>query len=107
MVTFSRQVALRKVDLHSEIIKGNITAALIDFGHVISVAIVIRSALIWVLTEGWYGLPIVVAAFIIGVCMLLISQYVCNYLVYQSQRWCLHQAIKDNNIAVGIRYAGT
>ncbi|OUL56065.1 DUF350 domain-containing protein [Pseudoalteromonas ulvae] len=105
---FQDKVALQKVNLHDEIIKGNITAALIDFGHVISVAIVIRSALIWVLTEGWYGLPIVIAAFVIGnICMLLISQYrVQLYKRTNRNGDCLQQAILDNNIAVGIRYAG-
>jgi uncharacterized membrane protein YjfL (UPF0719 family) len=105
---FQDKVALQKVSLHDEIIKGNITAALIDFGHVISVAIVIRSALLWVLTEGWYGLPIVIAAVLIGnVCMLLISQYrVQLYKRTNTSGDCLQQAIIDNNIAVGIRYAG-
>ena len=105
---FQDKVALKKVSLHDEIIKGNITAALVDFGHVISVAIVIRSALIWVLTEGWHGLPIVIAAFIIGnICMLLISQYrVQLYKRTNRNGDCLQQAILDNNIAVGIRYAG-
>ena len=50
---FQDKVALRKVSLHDEIVKGNVTAAVIDFGHVVSVAIVIRSALFWVATEGW------------------------------------------------------
>ncbi|MCO7190782.1 MULTISPECIES: DUF350 domain-containing protein [unclassified Pseudoalteromonas] len=105
---FQDKVALRKVDLHSEILKGNITSALIDFGHVVSVAIVIRSALLWVLTEGWYGLPIVVAAFVIGnVCMLLVSQYRVQLFKRTNRNGdCLQQAIVDNNVAVGIRYAG-
>ncbi|WP_440054250.1 DUF350 domain-containing protein [Pseudoalteromonas sp. T1lg65] len=105
---FQDKVALRKVDLHSEIIKGNIASALIDFGHVVSVAIVIRSALLWVLTEGWHGLPIVVVAFVIGnVCMLLVSQYRVQLFKRTNRNGdCLQQAIKDNNIAVGIRYAG-
>jgi uncharacterized membrane protein YjfL (UPF0719 family) len=105
---FQDKVALQKVDLHDEIIKGNITAALIDFGHVISVAVVIRSALIWVLTEGWQGLPIVVIAFIIGnVGILLISQYRVQLFKRTNRSGdCLQQAILDNNIAVGIRYAG-
>ncbi|ASD66235.1 DUF350 domain-containing protein [Pseudoalteromonas piscicida] len=105
---FQDKVALRKVNLHDEIVKGNVTSALIDFGHVVSVAIVIRSALLWVLTEGWYGLPIVVAAFIIGnICMLLVSQYRVQLFKRTNKSGdCLQQAIKDNNIAVGIRYAG-
>ncbi|MCF2908739.1 MULTISPECIES: DUF350 domain-containing protein [Pseudoalteromonas] len=105
---FQDKVALRKVDLHSEIIKGNITSALIDFGHVVSVAIVIRSALLWVLTEGWYGLPIVAIAFVIGnICMLLVSQYRVQLFKRTNRNGdCLQQAILDNNVAVGIRYAG-
>ncbi|WP_199609272.1 DUF350 domain-containing protein [Flocculibacter collagenilyticus] len=105
---FQDKVTLRKVNLHDEIIKENITAALVDFGHVVSVAIVIRSALIWVLTEGWHGLPIVIVAFIIGnLCLLLVSQYRI-FLFRRTNRNgdCLQQAITDNNIAVGIRYAG-
>ncbi len=105
---FQDKVALRKVNLHDEIVKGNITAALIEFGHIVTVAIVIRSALLWVLTEGWHGLPIVIAAFIIGnIIMLLVSQYrVLLFKRTNKNGDCLQQAIKDNNIAVGIRYAG-
>jgi len=105
---FQDKVALRKVDLHFEIVKGNITAALIEFGHIVTVAILIRSALIWVLTEGWHGLPIVIAAFIIGnIIMLLVSQYRVQLFKRTNKNGdCLQQAIKDNNIAVGVRYAG-
>jgi len=105
---FQDKVALRKVDLHFEIVKGNVTAALIEFGHIVTVAILIRSALIWVLTEGWHGLPIVIAAFIIGnIIMLLVSQYRVQLFKRTNKNGdCLQQAIKDNNLAVGVRYAG-
>lgn len=105
---FQDKVALRKVSLHDEIVKGNATAALIDFGHVVSVAIVIRSALFWVATEGWYGLPIVIAAFIIGsVVLLLVSQYRVQLFKRTNRSGdCLQQAVIDGNLAVGIRYAG-
>lgn len=105
---FQDKVALQKVDLHDEIVKGNVTAAMIEFGHIVTVAIVVRSALIWVLTEGWYGLPVVVAAFIIGnLIMLLVSQYrVQLYKRTNRSGDSLQQAILDDNLAVGIRYAG-
>ncbi|MGO2012745.1 MAG: DUF350 domain-containing protein [Pseudoalteromonas sp.] len=105
---FQDKVALRKVSLHNEIVKGNVTAAIIDFGHVVSVAIVIRSALFWVATEGWQGLPIVIAAFIIGsIVLLLISQYRVQLFKRTNRSGdCLQQAIVDGNLAVGIRYAG-
>ena len=73
-----------------------------------SVAIVIRSALLWVATEGWHGLPIVIAAFIIGsVALLLVSQYRVQLFKRTNKSGdCLQQAIIDGNLAVGIRYAG-
>ncbi|KPH56830.1 DUF350 domain-containing protein [Pseudoalteromonas sp. NEC-BIFX-2020_002] len=105
---FQDKVALRKVSLHDEIVKGNVTAAVIDFGHVVSVAIVIRSALFWVATDGWYGLPIVIAAFVIGsIVLLLVSQYRVQLFKRTNRSGdCLQQAIVDGNLAVGIRYAG-
>ncbi|NMM42534.1 DUF350 domain-containing protein [Pseudoalteromonas arctica] len=105
---FQDKVALRKVSLHDEIVKGNVTAAVIDFGHVVSVAIVIRSALFWVATEGWHGLPIIIAAFIIGsIALLLVSQYRVQLFKRTNRSGdCLQQAIVDGNLAVGIRYAG-
>ncbi|CAH9055313.1 hypothetical protein PSECIP111951_02778 [Pseudoalteromonas holothuriae] len=105
---FQDKVALRKVSLHNEIVKGNTTASLIDFGHVVSVAIVIRSALFWVATEGWHGLPIVIASFIIAnLALLLVSQYRVQLFKRTNRSGdCLQQAILDDNLAVGIRYAG-
>ncbi|MBD1582397.1 DUF350 domain-containing protein [Pseudoalteromonas sp. S16_S37] len=105
---FQDRVALRKVSLHDEIVKGNATASLIDFGHVVSVAIVIRSALFWVATEGWHGLPIVIVSFIIAnFVLLLVSQYRVQLFKRTNRNGdCLQQAILDDNLAVGIRYAG-
>lgn len=102
------KVALKKVDLHNEIVNGNMTAAFIEFGHILTVAIVVRSALIWVTTDGWQGLPIVFAAFVIGnIFMLLISQYRVQLFKRTNRSGdCLQQAIVDGNLAVGIRYAG-
>lgn len=102
---FQDKVALQKVSLHDEIVKGNVTAAFVDFGHIVTVAIVVRSALIWVLTEGWHGVPVVIAAFVIAnIIMLLVSKY--RVRLFKRTGDCLQQLILDDNLAVGIRYAG-
>jgi len=102
---FQDKVTLQKVSLHDEIVKGNVTAAFIEFGHVVTVAIVVRSALIWVLTEGWHGLPVVIAAFVVAnIIMLLVSKY--RVRLFKRTGDCLQQLILDDNLAVGIRYAG-
>lgn len=102
---FQDKVTLQKVSLHDEIVKGNITAAFVEFGHIVTVAIVVRSALLWVLTEGWHGLPVVVAAFVIAnIIMLLVSKY--RVQITKKAGHSLQQLILDNNLAVGIRYAG-
>ncbi|QFI36874.1 DUF350 domain-containing protein [Moritella marina ATCC 15381] len=102
---FQDKVTLQKVSLHDEIVKGNVTAAFVDFGHVVTVAIVVRSALIWVLTEGWHGLPVVIAAFVVAnIIMLLVSKY--RVSLFKRTGDCLQQLILDDNLAVGIRYSG-
>ena len=102
---FQDKVALQKVSLHDEIVKGNVTAAFVEFGHIVTVAIVVRSALIWVLTEGWHGLPVVIAAFVVAnIIMLLVSKYRVH--LFKRTGDCLQQLILDDNLAVGIRYAG-
>jgi len=102
---FQDKVTLQKVSLHDEIVKGNVTAAFVDFGHIVTVAIVVRSALIWVLTEGWHGLPVVIAAFVVAnIIMLLVSKY--RVRLFKRTGDCLQQLILDDNLAVGIRYAG-
>ena len=102
---FQDKVTLQKVSLHDEIVKGNVTAAFIEFGHIVTVAIVVRSALIWVLTEGWHGLPVVIAAFVVAnIIMLLVSKY--RVRLFKRTGDCLQQLILDDNLAVGIRYAG-
>ncbi|MDX2321454.1 MAG: DUF350 domain-containing protein [Moritella sp.] len=102
---FQDKVALQKVSLHDEIVKGNVTAAFVDFGHIVTVAIVVRSALIWVLTEGWHGVPVVIAAFVVAnMIMLLVSKY--RVRLFKRTGDCLQQLILDDNLAVGIRYAG-
>lgn len=105
---FQDKVALRKINLHQQIVSGNISAAFIECGHIITVAIVIRSAMFWVLTEGWYGLPVVIAAFVIAnLCMLLVSYYrVFLFKVTNRNGDCLQQAISENNHAVSVRYMG-
>jgi len=102
---FQDKVTLQKVSLHDEIVKGNVTAAFVEFGHIVTVAIVVRSALIWVLTEGWHGLPVVIAAFVVAnIIMLLVSKY--RVRLFKRTGDCLQQLILDDNLAVGIRYAG-
>lgn len=102
---FQDKVTLQKVDLHAEIVKGNMTASFVEFGHIVTVAIVVRSAFIWVLTEGWHSIPVVIAAFVVAnIIMLLISKY--RVMLFKRTQHCLQDLIIADNHAVGLRYAG-
>jgi len=102
---FQDKVTLSKVNLHDEIVKGNMTASFVEFGHIVTVAIVVRSAFIWVLTEGWHGIPVVIAAFVVAnIIMLFVSKY--RIYMFKRNNDCLQTLIMKDNRAVGLRYAG-
>ncbi|WP_018690798.1 DUF350 domain-containing protein [Algicola sagamiensis] len=99
---------LRRVDIHAEIVKGNLAAALVDLGHVLSVAIIIRAAMLWVTTEGWMAIPIVVASFVISQFILLLaSKYRVRLFISTSEdENCMQRAMADGHSALSLRYAG-
>lgn len=102
---FQDKVTLKQVDLHDEIVKGNMTASFVEFGHIVAVSIVVRSAFIWVLTEGWHAIPVVIAAFVVAnIILLLVSKY--RVMLFKRNNDCLPTLITNQNHAVGLRYAG-
>lgn len=105
---FLDKVALKAVPLHKLISDGNMAAAITDLGHIVAVAIVIRSSMLWVATEGWLALPIVLAAFVIANALLLL---VAHYQVWLYRKAIaahdsLASALTAGCVAPAIHYAG-
>ena len=103
------KLVLSQVSLHDEIAKGNLAAAIVDVGNALAVAVVIRASMLWVETEGFMALPIVVAGFVVSqIVLTLASTYRVKLFKVKASgdNSCLQQALEDGNNALALRYAG-
>lgn len=106
---FQDRVVLSQVSLHDEIAKDNLAAAIVDVGNVLAVGIVIRASMLWVQTEGFQAIPVVVAGFVVSqIVLTLASKYRVKLFAVKASKGnsCMQQALEDGNTALAIRYAG-
>lgn len=99
---------LPSVDLHEQIKQGNVTAAIVDVGHVVAVGVIVHGVMLWVDTQGWQAFPVIVTAFVISqVLLAVVSKYrVHLFKVTSGDQECMQKAMEEGNIAIGVRYAG-
>ena len=106
---FQDKIVLSQVSLHDEIAKDNLAAAIVDVGNVLAVGIVIRASMLWVETEGFLAIPIVVAGFVVSqIVLTLASKYRVKLFAVKASEGnnCMQQALEDGNTALALRYAG-
>jgi uncharacterized membrane protein YjfL (UPF0719 family) len=103
------KLVLSQVSLHDEIAKDNLAAAIVDLGNVLAVGIVIRASMIWVETEGFMALPVIIAGFVVSqIVLTLASKYRVKLFQVKAtgDNSCMQQALEDGNTALALRYAG-
>lgn len=106
---FQDRIVLSQVSLHDEIAKDNLAAAIVDVGNVLAVGIVIRASMLWVETEGFLAIPVVIAGFVVSQIVLTIaSKYRVKLFAVKAAKDnnCMQQALEDGNTALALRYAG-
>jgi uncharacterized membrane protein YjfL (UPF0719 family) len=104
---FQDKIVLSKLPIQDEISKENTAAALIDMSHLIATGLIIRAAMLWVDGGGYNALIMVIFAFIAAqLIMLLVSLYRRTAYKRRNNGAELESAIKDQNIALSLRYSG-
>ncbi len=106
---FQDKIVLNKISLHQEIAKGNLAAAIVDLGNAVAVAIVIRASMIWVETEGFSAIPVILGGFVVSqIVLTLASVYRVKLFKVKASgdNSCMQQALEDGNVALAVRYAG-
>jgi len=104
---FLDKVSLPKISIRDEIIKGNAAAGIVDAANMLATAIIVRAVMIWVDTESFSGLFMVLAGFIFSqVLMMLVTRY--RLFIYASRHngESLQSAFETGNIALALRYFG-
>jgi len=101
------RLALPRIAIHEHILAGNLAAAIIDAGNMIATAVVIRSIMIWVDSESFSGLSIVLVGFLFSqLVMIAVTRYRQYVYRRRHQGQLLQEAFAAGNVAVALRYFG-
>ncbi|MBL1277657.1 MAG: DUF350 domain-containing protein [Ectothiorhodospiraceae bacterium] len=101
------RVSLPKIAIQEQILKGNSAAGIVDAANMLATAIIVRAVMIWVDTESFSGLLMVLGGFVFSqILMMLVTRY--RLFVYASRHngENLQGAFEAGNIALALRYFG-
>jgi len=98
--------ALPECNKHEEILKRNISVALVDAASVIATAIVVRAALIWVEGLDVYTFIAIASAWIVSQVMLVLITRVFEWKFSRNNGTTFQGALVSGQTALAIRYAG-
>jgi uncharacterized membrane protein YjfL (UPF0719 family) len=101
------KITLPDISLRDEIVKGNMAVAIADAGNVLATAIIIRAVMIWVPMNTIGGLTAILGSFavsqIILTTMTLLRIKIFGFINKDSE---LQNELKNNNIALALRFSG-
>lgn len=100
-------ISLPKISIHKQIMEGNTAAALVDAGNMIATAIIIRAVMIWVDSNSWFGLTLIIVGFLISQLLLLAATLYRRYVYARRHNGHgIHNEIEKGNVALALRFAG-
>lgn len=104
---FLDKVSLPHISIHQQIINGNMAAGIVDAANMIGTAIIVRAAMIWVDTEAFSGLLVVLGGFVVSqIIMILVTRYRLFVYAKRHNGENLQKEFEAGNIAIAIRYLG-
>jgi len=111
LMMLSRKVldnfALPDINIHEEIMKGNMAAAIVDTGNLLATAIIVKAAMNWIDDNSLFGLISVVIGFIVSqLVLILVTQYRNRVYASRHNGKSLQDALRANNKAIALRYCG-
>jgi len=99
--------ALPDINIHDEIMKGNMAAAIVDVGNLLATAIIVKAVMTWIDDTSLFGLIAVVIGFIVSqVVLILVTQYRSKVYASRHNGQSLQDALKSGNLALALRYCG-
>ncbi len=98
---------LKRISIKDEIHKGNIAVGIIDAANMVATAIVVKAVMLWVDTESFLGLFIVIAGFFISqLLLILVTIYRSQVYARRHNGASLQAAFQEGKQALAIRYLG-
>ncbi|MDH5256368.1 MAG: DUF350 domain-containing protein [Gammaproteobacteria bacterium] len=111
LMMLSRKVldsfALPNINIHNEIMKGNMAAAIVDVGNLLATAIIVKAVMTWIDDTSLFGLIAVVIGFIVSqIVLILVTQYRSRVYASRHNGQSLQNALTNGNAAIALRYCG-
>ncbi|NOY67864.1 MAG: DUF350 domain-containing protein [Gammaproteobacteria bacterium] len=104
-IVFDR-ISFPGLSIHDQIMKGNMSASIIDACNMIATAIIIKGAMIWVNGDTKTAIIAVIISFIASqFIMALATLYRVKVYGKRHNGKQLHQAIEDDNTALALRFS--
>ncbi len=99
-------ISFPHLSIHDEIMKGNISAGIIDACNMIATAIIIKGAMVWVNGDMTIAIIAVTVSFVASqIIMTLATFYRVNVFKRRHNGQSLHTAIEGNNLALALRFS--
>ncbi|QBF82344.1 DUF350 domain-containing protein [Shewanella maritima] len=101
------KIALNEFAKNEQILKGNVSVALVDAAAAVATAIIIRAVLLWAEDLTLDTFVAIFAAFIISqLMMVLLTRYRENQYAKRNQGASMQQALMQGQTALAIRHSG-
>ncbi len=100
-------LAMPKLSVRDQILKGNIAAGLVDAGNVIATAIIIRAVMMWVEYNTVDGIKAVIVGYLISQALLSGVTYLrIKAFAHLHGGKSLQSLLEKGNVAVALRFSG-
>lgn len=105
-VIFDR-IALPRISIRDEIVKGNAAAAIVDAGNVIAAALVIRSVMTWITTNTLEGLKALLLIYVVSqVILTVIGMIHVRLFSMNNNGKSIQEEFSEGNVALALRFSG-
>lgn len=105
-IIFDR-IALPKISIRDEIIKGNVAAGIIDAGNVVATALIIRAVMTWVESNTIEGLTAVLFGFVVSQVLMTLAIYArVRLFSMNNDMKSMQDEFRKGNKALALRFAG-
>ena len=111
LMTLTRKIldkfALPDINIHDQVMKGNMAAAIVDVGNLIATAVIVRAVMVWIDDTSLFGLIAVVIGFVVSqVVLILVTKYRTSVYARRHNDGSLQKAFEEGHQALAIRYLG-
>jgi uncharacterized membrane protein YjfL (UPF0719 family) len=101
------KISMPQLSIGTEILKGNIAAAIVDAGNVLATAIIIRAVMIWVDTSSVEGMELVLAGYVVSQLILTLATFIRVKSYKNAQNGnSIQRAFQEGNAARSLSFSG-